>query len=100
MKGNRTDREGDSRRAPDFLGLRGAAEDTAANFVPSVRVELLGDRQAVVDGCRGIIEYTDVCIRLSGEKEILRFTGERLELRCFQERGAVVAGRIRCVEFC
>lgn len=88
------------RERRDFLGLRGAAEESAARFLPSVRVELLSNKEAVVDGCRGIIEYSDCCIRLSTDKQILKFTGRGLVIRCFQERGAVVAGYIQCVEFC
>ena len=77
-----------------------AAQRTAVPFLPSLRVELLGNKQAVVDGCKGIIEYTDQSIRLSGEKQIVKFVGTALELQCFDESGAVVVGNIVQVEFC
>ena len=64
-----------------------------------VRVELLGNRQAVVDGCRGIIEYSDSCIRLSAQGLILKFTGTGLEIRAFTESEAIVAGTILGLEY-
>lgn len=71
---------------------------STAALLPALRVELLENRQAVVDGCRSILEYSDSCIRLSGGKLILRFTGSGLELRAFREGSAIVSGRITSVE--
>lgn len=79
--------------------LTGAAEEPAVAFLSPVRVELLGNRQAVVDGCRGIIEYSDSCIRLSAQGLILRFTGTGLELRAFTEKEAIVSGTILGLEY-
>lgn len=71
----------------------------AVGLMPPVRVELLSNREAVVDGCRGILEYTDCCIRLSADRLTIRFCGQRLELRSYGENGAVVEGLIASVEF-
>lgn len=76
-----------------------ALRQTAAELIPGVRVELLSNREAVVDGCRGILEYNECCIRLSAERLVIRFRGEGLELRNYGESGAVVEGRITAVEF-
>ena len=50
-------------------------KDTAAELLPPMRVELLSDREAVVDGCRGILEYSECCIRLCAGALTVRFTG-------------------------
>ena len=71
---------------------------SASALLPALRVELLENRQAVVDGCRGILESSDRCIRLSGGKLILRFTGSGMDLRAFREGSAIVSGRIASVE--
>ena len=73
--------------------------EAAADLLPPMRVELLSDRQAVVDGCRGILEYNECCIRLCTGAVTVRFTGEGLQMRNFGSLGAVVEGRIRSVEF-
>ena len=52
-----------------------------------------------MDGCRGIIEYSDTCIRLSAQGLILRFTGTGLEIRAFTDSEAIVAGTILGLEY-
>lgn len=79
--------------------LAGGLEEPATAFLPPVRVELLGNRQAVVDGCRGIIEYSDTCIRLSAQGLILKFTGTGLEIKAFTENEAIVGGTILGLEY-
>lgn len=74
-------------------------EEPSVAFLPPVRVELLGNRQAVVDGCRGIIEYSDSCIRLSAQGLILKFSGTGLEIKAFTESEAIVGGTILGLEF-
>ncbi len=74
-------------------------KDTTAELLPPMRVELLSDREAVVDGCRGILEYSECCIRLCAGALTVRFTGEGLTMRNFGASGAVVEGKIRSVEF-
>ena len=64
-----------------------------------MRVELLSDREAVVDGCRGILEYNECCIRLCTGPLTVRFTGEGLTMRNFGSLGAVVEGKIKSVDF-
>ena len=73
--------------------------EAAADLLPPMRVELLSDREAVVDGCRGILEYSECCIRLCAGALTVRFTGEGLTMRNFGASGAVVEGKIRSVEF-
>ena len=79
--------------------LTGSIEEPAVAFLSPGRVELLGNRQAVVDGCRGIIEYSDTCIRLSAQGLILKFTGTGLEIRAFTDSEAIVAGTILGLEY-
>ena len=73
--------------------------EAAADLLPPMRVELLSDREAVVDGCRGILEYNECCIRLCTGALTVRFTGEGLTMRNFGSLGAVVEGKIKSVDF-
>ena len=77
----------------------GGLEEPAAAFLSQGRVELLGNRQAVVEGCRGIIEYSDSCIRLSTPRLILKFTGTGLEIKALTDTSAIVEGTILSVEY-
>ena len=79
--------------------LTKSLEGPATAFLSQARVELLGNRQAVVDGCKGIIEYSDSCIRLSTPRLILKFTGTGLEIRALTDSSAIVEGTILSLEY-
>ena len=65
----------------------------------AARVELSGNRRAVVEGCRGMLEYEEGVIRLNTTSGIVRFMGRDLTMNCLTEDSAVVSGTILSVEF-
>ncbi len=65
----------------------------------NARLEVLGNRQAIVEGCKGILEYDQEVIRLHTDTGILRFCGRNLSLNCLTEDSAVVSGYIMSIEF-
>jgi len=62
-------------------------------------LECLSDREVIVDGCMGILEYTGEVIRLSAKDMTLRFTGKELFIGAMEKRGLVIRGRISAIEF-
>ena len=71
-----------------------------ALFEREVHVELCGSREALIDGCRGIVEYNEGCIRLNIEKGQLKIRGRGLQIACLAENGMIVRGYIAGLEFC
>lgn len=63
------------------------------------QIELSGNREATVEGCRGILQYESSVIRLSTGKYIIRFTGTDLCIRCMQDSLVQIAGHILSVDF-
>ena len=61
--------------------------------------EIAGNREIVVDGCRGILEYDENLIRLRAGKLTVRISGRGLTLRNLRRTSAVIAGFITSVEF-
>ncbi len=64
------------------------------------KIEMMGNREATVDGCRGVAEYSDTVIKLSISGGSVCFTGVGLEITCLYRSEATVRGNIRSVEFC
>ena len=62
-------------------------------------IECTGDRELTVDGHRGILEYSDSRIRLSGGRLIIVITGQELELTGMTAERARVAGEIQSIHF-
>lgn len=81
------------------LGLSDFLDEQRNTFLPDMRVEISSNKEAVVEGCKGVLEYTPERVRLSCGSKILCFVGDALELRCVTDSTAVVTGRILLVEF-
>lgn len=62
-------------------------------------LEFYGNREAVVEGCRGILEYDEDIVCLNMGKTNIRFMGRGLELRNFTDHSVVIDGFILSVEF-
>ena len=62
-------------------------------------MEVDSNRRVVVEGCRGILSYTEDCIRLRVPEGELTFMGCGLAMSCLSPDGATVTGVIQCIEF-
>ena len=65
----------------------------------AAQIELSGNREAVVDGCQGILQYEDTVIRLSTGRLIIRFTGNDLMIRTMQQNQILITGTILSMDF-
>ena len=68
-------------------------------FCGMVHIELNGNTEAIVDGCRGVVEYDESIIRLNTGKLIVRFSGTCLSIRTLSMNQAVVCGCIESIDF-
>ncbi|MDD3229710.1 MAG: YabP/YqfC family sporulation protein [Oscillospiraceae bacterium] len=63
------------------------------------KLELAGNREATVDGCGGVLVYTQevVCIRYG--RGVLRFTGRGLSLHSLEARSLIISGYITDIAY-
>lgn len=77
-----------------------SAFDLPKTVIPGMsNIELTGNREAVIDGCAGIVQYDDDVIKLSTGKLIVCFFGNRLTIRTLTADQAVIEGEIVSIEF-
>lgn len=62
-------------------------------------IELCGNKQAIVGGCKGILEYDENIIRFNTGRLIVRVIGSDLCIRAYQDEEAVICGNIISVDF-
>ena len=67
--------------------------------VGSARIEVISNREAVVESCRGILEYNTECVRLITPEMTVKFDGKDLSIGCMNGTGAVVTGIIESIAF-
>lgn len=65
----------------------------------NVHLEFSGNREVVVEGCCGVLEYDENITTLDLGKMKIRFLGRDIELRNFTEHSVIVDGFISTVEF-
>jgi sporulation protein YqfC len=70
---------------------------TALPGIP--QIELGGNREAVIDGCQGILEYSEEMIKLAAGRMTLQFCGRGLQIKVLTHDGAVIEGFITSLEF-
>lgn len=62
-------------------------------------LELAGNREAVVDGCKGILRYEEGIISLNTGRGSITFRGDQLCMNNMKYEQAVITGTILSIEF-
>ena len=74
--------------------------DLPADLVAGLsHIELLGDRQLLLEGHEGILSYSDTQIDVSAAAAVVRVRGSGLTLRSMTEREVRIHGKIEGIEF-
>ncbi|MCL2069291.1 MAG: YabP/YqfC family sporulation protein [Oscillospiraceae bacterium] len=63
------------------------------------QMELSGNREAVIDGCMGVLAYDEDVIRLALKGMVCTFRGRNLQIKVLTHDSAIVAGYITNIEF-
>lgn len=63
------------------------------------KIEMMGNKEAVIEHCQGVLEYNDQIVRVKAGKLTLKFTGRDLCLRTMTGDSVVVEGYFTSVEF-
>lgn len=86
----------DKRRMKKFYSI----EDDILSEVSLPHIDLDSDKSALVDGCFGVIEYSDEIVRINCKDLVVKFVGGDLSIRAVSVEKICVSGRIISVEFC
>ena len=62
-------------------------------------IEFSGNREVVIEGSRGVLEYSTDCIRVNTDGMVLSLSGRGLNLRCISDSSLIIEGFITNVEF-
>jgi len=64
-----------------------------------MHIEINSNHEAVVENCRGILEYTSETVRLIVPGVTVRFNGKALSIGSMNKNSTVVSGKIESIEF-
>ena len=61
--------------------------------------EFNGNREVIIDGCKGLLDYDENIIRVNMGKMITAFYGRGLTIKCLTSDSLVIEGFITSIEF-
>ena len=62
-------------------------------------LEAQGNREIIIDGCKGVLEYGETSICINTGKLRVRLSGCDLTITAMQNGQAIIKGIIACIEF-
>lgn len=68
-------------------------------FGKASRITLIGNKEAVVDGCYGIIEYTECLVKISIGAGCVSFIGVDFNIADYSSASITIKGNIQNIEF-
>ena len=73
-----------------------------APLLPSVNtpcIELSGNREILIEGSKGVLEYSAETVRVNTQGMILSISGRELNLRCISDSALIIDGFILSLTF-
>ena len=66
----------------------------------AMKIELTGNREAWIENYRGLLEYTDTCIRIQGKHNQMVIEGKCLCIAYYTNEDLRITGLLHSVKFC
>lgn len=82
-----------------YAGIQGIRNNALSQNLGCTEIGITNNKRAIIDGAKGIVEYTSGCVRLNLGKLCLRFCGEGLTIKTLSDDKIVVEGTIVSMDF-
>lgn len=87
--------------AEKLLGAApGDGDDLSAIAMAGLtKTEITGNREVIIDGCKGILEYDEGVVKINTGSLVVKITGANLTIISMNSDQAVITGDIAGAEF-
>lgn len=69
-------------------------------LLDAVLVKCIGNRELTIENYKGIIEYSDTCIRLKANPRVVKICGTGLEIKTITQEMLYITGLINSFSYC
>ncbi|MBQ2903246.1 MAG: YabP/YqfC family sporulation protein [Clostridia bacterium] len=80
-----------------ITGILDLPQDAVSGYA---HIEISGNREAIIEGCQGVLEYNDNLIALNTGRLTVRICGCGLTIISMQNGQAIIRGTITGVDYC
>ena len=63
------------------------------------KFEMIGNRELLIENYKGILEYSDMTIKINASRFVVTIIGRQLEIKSMTQNGIYIVGYINSVEF-
>jgi len=63
------------------------------------KIEMLGNKELIIDGCKGVVEYGENLIKLNTGELVMSIEGDELLIKSFDSEIAVISGIFAVITF-
>ena len=71
---------------------------TDTGHISGPSMEVFSNREIYIDGCKGILEYNDVYIKVRVSKGMIIISGSKLDVPSFEGPAISIKGKINSIE--
>lgn len=68
-------------------------------LINEAKIEMIGNREIIVDGCKGVIEYGENLIKLNIGELVLCLVGDNMIIESFDSGVAIIGGNFAEISF-
>ncbi len=94
--GNKRKRNYFKEKAKALMGIKQSALYSMLN---PVHFEINGNKEAIIEGCKCILQYDENVVRISVKGMAVSFCGRNLTIKCLTSDSLIVQGFITSMEF-
>ena len=69
-------------------------------FCEKSNIEICDNTKAIIEGSKGVVEYSETIIRVSLGTYTVAFCGRNLNLKCLSPTSLIIEGFFLKIEFC
>lgn len=63
------------------------------------QIEMSGNNEIIIDGCQGVLEYSEELVKVASGSMVIKLTGTGFEIKCLSGNGIIIDGFIKTLEF-
>lgn len=87
----------DKSRHREKVSIRESVQEL---FCEKANIEICDNTKAIIEGSRGVVEYSDSVIRVSFGNYTVAFAGRGMTIKCLSSTSLIIEGFFLNVEFC
>ena len=99
MKAEKSTKKGEGQKRGFMESLSGVLEIPKDTLIDIPKIEMLGNREFLIESYKGIIEYSQSVVKVNTSKNVITLIGKDMQIKSMSAYELLIRGKIDSVEF-